>query len=1525
MHKAPSTSSRSGSEYVFSASQKGIIIHNEHKKTEKFGVCITSGAILTHTPTRHLVKVTGDVRIHKGELVVPIRFVDIDGEQFCKPNELSPDPPKSAPSTARLRSIFATKAKYISTIASYTHIQKKNISRVQHNETRRLQSHRVAKLQACMEEASVEAVLLQQHEFYKLAFTTACILSVICPVVPTRTVQSQRTCTATLATVNSISIGLETKDNKIFLIDTGSQAHTTPTVDDFVDGTYHKYSTPEFVHDAGEGKHAIEGMGDVRQRIRTTDGVRDIVYKGVMHVPSFPLRILSASKIRSDGFGIRLPSGSPGYIEISGGHRAFFTPKDGLEFVCGCTNPPAQSASGITVSSVRIPRKAIQRFNAWVQGATPEEIIQRLGTPFPDDNEYHIRRLREQLATQAVYTPATTNAAVDGFLQLHARLGHAGAAVVSRFAREHLPNSAYRALGSVAIKYCEACQRSKSIHRPVPKIRTDDVDPGNGKHKRQRTSDRSSSTETRPQTLLPTATQPWNYFSVDIVEQGQTSLLGNNRYCLIAVDHYSNAIRIYGLVNIRDVESPLREHFLWVRKHHAASIPNLKWDWEQTDSSAIHMKSDGASVFSTLSLRMMYSTLGVSHSRSAPHQQSRNGRCERAVRTCKHQAAALRAARGLSNTFWLLAWRHAAYVHNYLPTKSNPEAQSPNQMCGISTDIGHLHIFGADAWITREKPQLGQDRGLPGMYVGYNEDGMEHLILVPPSRGGPEELLRFQTVHPNSSQHPDNAPIRHKVVLRRVAPENVTIDPRVPSHVLDGTVRPASDLYVPYDDGDDDTLIIIGESATTVPPEDRNQYDHDVLDLDYHLSHCISAPASCTCMGYRGEMVDGQPTLTRCTAVIIDPAKHNSVPMSTQTRLNSKQQSPEFAKATWDSVAGLFHHPRVLAVGECNTYKEAMLSDNAALYEGAKDKEQEQLLNLDTGVLKKCKWSEIPAGEKLFPSMMRFIIKRDENNAIRKAKARWCFRGDKQIHHEHYEDASANCPRWSTIRLFMANAARLGRKIKVGDVTGAFLKGTDPNGQTLWMRAPPGLAEYDSEGKEMVYQVTGNMYGMKQAPNIWMNYLNEWLETKDFIRSKADPCVFTRRKYHSTLQSDNGDTTSTTSTGIGGVTPPSTGAVNNFDEISLLVYVDDLAYHGSSAAIIEEFEAEFQKKFGDVGCHYPNLYLGANITQDAVGLHLSNRAMIERMRDQYFPSKGGTKVPVSVFRSSTPFPSNGSALGGEVLLKDCPDLANGEPPITAPYSELVGSLSYCALTCRPDIAFYTSQLARVQSAPGEVHFKLAKRVLRYLIQSKDHGIRYYKRGKGLFYYTDSSWADVTPQYVEAPDGAKRTIEGDDGRRSSYGYVGYYASGPITWCSRIHKERRTLSSMEAELIAGTEAAKDLLHITYVAKDLLIEVPKGIPLFEDNQSVLALCLRTGITKRSKHIEVRWFLLRDLQGPTATPGQGVLLLQYKNTKQQVADIFTKSTTQDIFTSLRTYLVRTPEDQALPPADLGMPTTTA
>jgi hypothetical protein len=76
----------------------------------------------------------------------------------------------------------------------------------------------------------------------------------------------------------------------------------------------------------------------------------------------------------------------------------------------------------------------------------------------------------------------------------------------------------------------------------------------------------------------------------------------------------------------------------------------------------------------------------------------------------------------------------------------------------------------------------------------------------------------------------------------------------------------------------------------------------------------------------------------------------------------------------------------------------------------------------------------------------------------------------------------------------MANAARQGRRIVIGDVAGAYLKGKDPNGRIYWMRAPAGLKEFDPEtGEELVYQVHGNMYGMKQAGAVWAACLVTWM------------------------------------------------------------------------------------------------------------------------------------------------------------------------------------------------------------------------------------------------------------------------------------------------------------------------------------------------------------------------------------------------------------------------------------------------
>ena len=48
-----------------------------------------------------------------------------------------------------------------------------------------------------------------------------------------------------------------------------------------------------------------------------------------------------------------------------------------------------------------------------------------------------------------------------------------------------------------------------------------------------------------------------------------------------------------------------------------------------------------------------------------------------------------------------------------------------------------------------------------------------------------------------------------------------------------------------------------------------------------------------------------------------------------------------------------------------------------------------------------------------------------------------------------------------------------------------------------------------------------------------------------------------------------------------------------------------------------------------------------------------------------------------------------------------------------PYSLVVGSLMY-AQVCTPDIAFVVGVLGRHLSDPGQSHWKVAKKVLRYL-------------------------------------------------------------------------------------------------------------------------------------------------------------------------------------------------------------------
>ena len=59
---------------------------------------------------------------------------------------------------------------------------------------------------------------------------------------------------------------------------------------------------------------------------------------------------------------------------------------------------------------------------------------------------------------------------------------------------------------------------------------------------------------------------------------------------------------------------------------------------------------------------------------------------------------------------------------------------------------------------------------------------------------------------------------------------------------------------------------------------------------------------------------------------------------------------------------------------------------------------------------------------------------------------------------------------------------------------------------------------------------------------------------------------------------------------------------------------------------------------------------------------------------------------------------------------------------------------------------------------------------------------------------------------------------------------------------------------------------------------------IPMMEDNQGCIHLCLQAGLSSRSKHFELRLMYVKDLER------EGILHIEKIHTSEQLADIGTK-----------------------------------
>ena len=114
---------------------------------------------------------------------------------------------------------------------------------------------------------------------------------------------------------------------------------------------------------------------------------------------------------------------------------------------------------------------------------------------------------------------------------------------------------------------------------------------------------------------------------------------------------------------------------------------------------------------------------------------------------------------------------------------------------------------------------------------------------------------------------------------------------------------------------------------------------------------------------------------------------------------------------------------------------------------------------------------------------------------------------------------------------------------------------------------------------------------------------------------------------------------------------------------------------------------------------------------------------------------------------------------------------------------------YAATSTRPDIAFAVHQVCKCLHKPTPNLIRETDHILSYLARTSDFGLTYSPEHAPLSGYSDASWETAA---------------------STSGWVVLWQSAALTWGSRKQKSI-ALSTCEAEIIALSEAAKDMVYL------------------------------------------------------------------------------------------------------------------
>ena len=909
----------------------------------------------------------------------------------------------------------------------------------------------------------------------------------------------------------------------------------------------------------------------------------------------------------------------------------------------------------------------------------------------------------------------------------------------------------------------------------------------------------------------------------------------------------------------------------------------------------------------------------ITYSGVGAHHQ--NGVAERALQTVTRWARAMMLHQLLhwpehfDPALWPFAMDHAVYLWNNMPKARG--SLSPNELfCGIKSPhynpILNARVWGCPVYVLDPKLQDGKKlpkwkpRSRQGMNLGASPDHSEtvgRILNLQTGSISPQFHIvydeRFSTVRSAEANTP--FPDMEWDELIDLGGLSRTLDDR---DVRDG-VAPFQDFYddfidltgEPSDDdpdllpdptehgtsqpdsssvpeGDEVTEGGTSESEGVQPALRRSKRARKPKQMEFgwlynsheactHVTHQQSQPQpnqpSYRTLQY---MAGGHPKKKVQASKLDDSFIHGLTWNDTLSTLRSRDSARALLSLydSYDPVSETVEdwHPMALAAkandADNPTWEQAMNGPNADGFWKACETEIETLKRKNVwDVVERESWMNV------LPSTWAFKVKRLPSGIIRKLKARFCARGDRQIHNVDFFDTFAPVVSWTTVRLLLILSCHLDLKTRQVDYTAAFVhadidkpKSFDkmtPEEQRrtgVYVEMPKGFGE---RGK--VLKLNKSLYGLKQSPRNFFQHLKLNLEAIGFEQQvDVDPCLFIS------------------------------------DTVICLVYVDDTLLYAKNDEDIDLVIKRLQEE-RDMELEIENEvagFLGVDIkrnTEDGT-VTLTQEGLTKRIIEAL-----GCDDLASV---STP--------ADDILGSD----HDGDPPdCTFNYASVIGMCWYLYGHSRPDLGFAVSQAARFSFSPRRSHELALIRIGQYLKGTANKGLILKPSDPEklkMDVYVDSDFMGLY---------GKEKRNDPVNVKSRTGYVICINGCPVIWASKL-QESIALSTMMAEYYALSTAMREVIPLRELVKVVAKECGLSskcmatfkTTVWEDNMGAHSLAnLDPGQhTPRSKFydVKVHWF--------RSHLSESLKVLPIK-TEIQLADMFTKALPKETFERLRKLLM--------------------